>query len=148
MSEKKDVRISESRFKVAEFVSNNFAVTVEPEINLDDLLKPEYWAEVAMYLNPGDIVDVRWDDGKFYCRLYVNQCSRTYANMYVLGHHDLRLGKENETDILDGYIYKWRGPHHRHCIVRVKDGAVMTSEQPSKEDALKWLIQNKTRLAA
>ena len=121
---------------------------MEPEVTIDDLMKPDTWSHVANMMKPGDHVEVHWDDGKYFAQLLVIDATRTYAHMKVREFLDLREGKENENDMLDGYAYKWRGPHHRHCIVRVKDGAVMTSEQATKEDALKWLIQNKTRLVA
>lgn len=129
------------RVRPAEYMRNTWVATVEETVTREDVLKPEFWKNISIQFRPSDLVDVRWDDEKYFGQYYVTHAGRTFAKLKELQWYDLTQ-EDVKHNALDDYIYKWRGPHYKHCIVRVADQTVMTEGHDSKVDALKWLTEN------
>ena len=63
---KRDVMLVEKRMRLAHQVSNRWAVTLDPHMVKEDLFTPRFWSIVGIKLTIGDIIDVRYDDGRAY----------------------------------------------------------------------------------
>ena len=137
----RDVQLLPRRMKPAEEVSTRYAVTLPPEHVHDDLLDPAYWAHVAVQLQPGNILEVRTDNGSHYGRFYVTECSRNHAKLFELEWVKI---EKDATEIPDDvYVYAWKGPTLKHCIIRKSDGAIIHEQMPSKADAMQWIANER-----
>jgi hypothetical protein len=137
----RDVQLQPRRMKPAEEVSTRFAVTIPPEHEHDDLLDPAYWAHVAVQMQPGNILEVRTDTGSHYGRFYVTECSRNHAKLYELEWVKIDKAESEITD--DVYVYAWKGPVMKHCVIRKSDGAVVHEQMPTKAAAQEWIINER-----
>lgn len=141
MEEKRDVQLQTRRMKPAEQVSVRYAVTLEPGHTRMDLDNPAYWAHVAVQLQPGNILEVRTDTGSHYGRFYVTECSRNHAKLHELEWVKIDKDAVEITD--DVYVYAWKGPVMKHCIIRKSDGAVIQEQMPTKAAAQEWIINER-----
>jgi hypothetical protein len=135
----RDVQITSGRVRLATEATNRWGVTLTPDMNYDDLLIPRFWAHVAVKFTPGDIIEVRTDDGTHYGEFYVLSCSRIHVNLKKLRW--VSLGDEDGASYQDPdeLVYKWNGPHDKHCVARVSDGGIVMRGLATKADALKWI---------
>jgi hypothetical protein len=136
----RDVQLAEKRMKAAEFVSTRWAVTLPPEHNHDDLMNPAYWAHVAIQMQPGNILEVRTDTGSHYGRFYVSECSRNHAKLHELEWVEIEKSADVDDDV---YVYGWKGPVMKHCIIRKSDGAVIQEQMPTKAAAQQWILNER-----
>lgn len=128
------------RFGLAEHKINHFAVNADAGTTVDDILKPEYWANVAMHLRPtgGDEITVICDDMSFRAHLWVVNAGHTYANVRLIGEPIVLSAQEaREITIHDSNVFvQWRGPHAMWSVMRrEEDGSkVMLREKLASRD--------------
>ena len=135
----RDVQITSGRMKLATEATNRWGVTLEPHMTYDDLLTPRFWAHVSVKLTPGDIIEVRTDQGSHYGEFIVLSASRIHANLKELSWHNLEDRKGASVEAPEDYAYKWNGPHDQHCVMRTSDNHIVMKGLATKADALKWI---------
>lgn len=145
--EKRDVKLTHTRFKESGYVRTVWCATVPQDVTRKDLLKPEFWSHIAGQARPGDLIDVRVDDESFFAQYYVKSCSRTYVQVFELNWFDLSDAKtEKLQESMEEFEYKYRGPYAKHSILRKSDGAVMIEKLDTKEAAVKWLFDYQQKI--
>lgn len=142
---KRDVQLPSKRFKLAHQLCNRWGVTLAPHMTKEDLFTPRFWAIVGVQLRIGDIVEVRYDDGRAYGEFIVQDSSRIHAVLHEM--HWFDLDKPDKQLVPESYQYKWMGPTWGHCVIRTTDNEPMLKELATKNDALKW-IAGQTKAAA
>lgn len=147
MSEDKprDVLLPGRCFKEASSVCNRWSVVLEPNHQKSDLMNPRFFANMAVKMANGDIIEVRTENETAYGEFIVVESSRIHAKVQELSWHELGKQKADVTEI--EYAYKWRGPQWRHCVVRVSDQHCMVDNLPSKDAALQWIRSYKAQAA-
>jgi hypothetical protein len=138
LASKRDVMLQTTRINLQESVRNYWVATVEPHITREDLLEPSFWSNIALSFRQFDRVEVRQDDGKFFAEYLVLHADKTAAYLKELNWVDLE--KKVKTQNPD-FQYKYRGPHAKHSIVRVKDGSVLIEYLETKAEAERWLTE-------
>ena len=120
-----------------------------PEAGVDfaAVLQPAYWTHVAAKLRPGDMIEVRAEDGTWFAILYVVSAQRLSAKVVPLPGYPLELDA-GEADEIAAFGVKWNGPQHRWAVVRVADKRAMQTGFQSREDAHRWLADNLKSLGA
>lgn len=146
-----DFRVNDidTEFKLAEFTREHWCVTAPHGTTVQDMLKPEVWANVARRLKPWSIIEVRAEDGSFFAQLVVLAAERTWAKCAVLFEVKLTTSDVSKTQDagVSGYQYQWKGAKLGHCIIRINDKEPVHINAPSKADALHWLTERKDQLA-
>lgn len=104
---------------------------------MEDLLRPDFWTNVAAQLKPGDRIEVYPEDGAFFAELLVRSCNRTSAVVLPLRFNDLVGAVEESTDDASFYV-KFRGPR-KHCIMRASDDMPIIEDIETKEQAYREL---------
>lgn len=140
VAEKQEVRVlPPGRWKAIEYANAIYCVTAEVGTPLTDLLKPDYWAHMAVLLRPYDKIFARVDDEAWYAELLVVSCSRNHAVMKLLLKTDLHdAPKQGDTEeTFADYRAEWGGPAHKFRVVRVKDGAVLKHGMVTKGEAVR-----------
>jgi len=137
----RDVQITSGRLKLSGQTSpnNRWSLVLTPEMTRDDLFVPRFWAHIAVNFRPGDIVEVRFDDGSYYGEYYVLDCSRIHVSVKEILWVSLEDKSGASVVSSDEFEYKWRGPMHGHCAVRTQDGEPVVSGLASKSDVQKWI---------
>jgi hypothetical protein len=112
-----------SRFGLAEQMINRFAVNADADTTVEDILKPEYWANVASHLRPhgGDEIVVTCEDMSFRAHLWVVSAGHTWAQVRLIGEPIVEKAQEaREISVTDdGKVFvQWRGPHDRWSVMR------------------------------
>lgn len=122
-----------------------FLVTVSPDVCVQDLLDPAFWAHVsgANFLGDCNIVYVTWEDGAQFAQLYVREYQRTSARMELILHSDFRNKSKKPVPKKDGdkkpdpkFRVFWAGPNGLYRVIRISDDQVMMSDIKDKDKAL------------
>jgi len=129
-----------SRFALAGHKRNVYFITPADGTTLDDVLDPLYWSHVAQRLRPTDLVEVHAEDGSFFAELFVREAGRQQATLVPL--RVVEFEKLKQEPSREGFTAAWKGPHHRWCVVRLADGALIKTECGSKDEAMQWLASN------
>jgi len=136
-----NINLDPSRFKGAEYERNVYVATVEQGTTIDTLELPAFWSHIAAKLRPWDKIEVRCDDGSFYAECIVIDADRTWAKLHVIMGVDLSKKEITPSEakvMADQFEVKWRGPHMKHCVLRVSDGMVLQEGIGTKDEANSW----------
>ncbi len=126
-------------------VVTNLAVT------LDDILRPEYWANVGGLLKeavkrwPFAVVEVIWDDASRYVRLLVIDADDLWAKVKVIEDVDLSGSLleaqelRNNAALNGAYTIKRISASAGWGVIRNTDNRTIKSNMGSKEEAQHWL---------
>jgi hypothetical protein len=119
-----------SRFGLREEKINQFAVNADAGTTIDDILKPEYWGNVARHLRTGggDEIIVVCDDMSFRAHLWVVSAGHTYANVRLIGEPLMAQAQEaKEIQIHESNVFvQWRGPHALWSVMRREENGSKT----------------------
>lgn len=109
--------LSESKFSLASYATNDWSVTLEQSIPYERLFEPDFWSHVARKMRIGDIVRVHSEDTTFYAELYVVAAHRLAAKVVEMRRVDLAPALQVSADA-SPLTVKFRGPHARYCLMR------------------------------
>ena len=140
-----------ARMGLQEHKSHVWIADVEAGTTREQMANPAYWSLVALNFQPLDVVQVRSDDGGFWCELLVVECARHYAKMQELRFFDLH---EQPQVVVPAELVKaghshnvaYRGLHKRWCVERITDGKVVADKLPSKLEAERWRQQHESTI--
>ncbi len=138
-------KIHPSRFKVADGARNVWVIVPEEGTRFEDILDPSYWAHISGKLRPTDRIEVYAEDGAYFAELIVRTSGRLTAQVALLRKVDLDPADQASPAV--GHEVRWRGPHHKHAVVRMKDNQPIQTGFETKESALQWLSLNARTLA-
>lgn len=129
------------RFTLDEHTNQNWTLTVEENTTLEDVLKPEFLANVAAKMRPYDRVRVRVDSGEWYAELLVITCGRVWAKLVPVFTVDLACKEveQIESEAYDQFLVKHRGPHLGWCVLRKADNESIKEKCQTKQEAQSWL---------
>ncbi len=135
------MKLDVTRFSLAEQVNQGWTVTVESGTTLQDVLQPEFFANVSSRLRPYDRMYVRIDTGEWYAELLVLSCGRVWAKLIPVFTLDLTTQdvEVSQADAADRYLIQYRGPHLKFCVIRRVDKAPIKEQLENKAEAQAWL---------
>lgn len=135
------MKLTVERCALGEQVNQTWIITAESGTTLEDIAKPEYFANVANKMRPYDKVFARVDTGEWYAELLVVSCGRAWAKTIPLQVVDF-VGKETEVVPRDGsdeYDVRYKGPHLKFCVIRKSDNEMIKDHLQSQAEANGWL---------
>lgn len=134
--------LNPSRMKECEFERTVYTITAHENTEPDDLLKPEYWTNVAEKFKPFDKVEARADDGSWYAEYLVMETSRRWTRMHLLAAHNLTTADVSLTQVkLGEFGIEWKGPARKFCVIRLADQEMIHEGEASKAGAHAWLAE-------
>ena len=134
-------KIHPSRFNLAETKRNVWHITPPDGTPFDALLDPSYWTHVSRKLRPTDRVEVFAEDGSYFAEFYVISAGDQSAKVALMRKIDLGEVVEDIAGI-PGFKAMWRGPHHKHAVIRTKDNAPVQTGFDTREEAIEWIALN------
>ncbi len=133
-----------------------YAIVHDKNTELEDVLEPSYWAHHANRFVVGGgsgfpEVTLVWEDGSRYLRLIVLGTGHLSAVVKVL--EDKRLDDQQTAEISREnpdvpFLYAWKGPTKRHCVIRAKDKEIVKDGFATKEAADKEIAEMNRASAA
>jgi len=136
----RDVVLHPSRMGGSEYLRQDWVCTAEQGTQIEDLLDPAYWAHVSAQFKPYDHVEVRIDDGTWLVQLLVLEASRNWARVHLLQEHKLTTSDVSQTQATaPKHKVEWKGPHLKHCVIRIADSEVVKDGISDKRDAYLWM---------
>lgn len=124
-----------------------YAHSPEYGVDLDTVMKPEYWSHVAQLLRPGYVVVVTAADMSWRAELMVRAAGRNEALMGLVSHVEFGEVEEPMPEGLP-FEVKWRGPARKFGVIRKVDSEVLRDEFVTKEAASQWLRNHMKAVAA
>lgn len=144
---RKQRAVHPTRFRVAEGARNTWNVIPEIGTPLEAVLESGYWVNNAAKLRPHDRIEVDAEDGSWTATLFVRSTSKLGAVVSLLTEH--KFDPMDAKPAFDDYRVVWKGPIHKHAVVRASDEkTILQGSFDSKEAALGWLAVNAKSLAA
>lgn len=142
MTEKKrNVQIIPARLQLAEFQRQDWVANAEFGTTVNDIMEPSYWSHVASLMKPYDHIEVRAEDGTWIAYLVVMSCDRTWARVALdremkLTTKDVSLSQAVKHEIA------WKGPQHKHAVIRLSDSQMIKAGFDNKEEARTWMVEH------
>lgn len=134
-------KIRSGQFKGAEFTRIIFSAQPDAGTGVEDLLRPDFWANIAEQLKPGARIEVMPIDGAYFAELLVLSSNRNAAVVVPLRVVDLvatvaitESGEDPE------YSVKFRGPR-KFCVIRNSDGQPVIEDIDTKDLAYRELAE-------
>lgn len=131
------------RMQLAETQRIIYQAVVDPKVKRADLQKPEFWKHVARKLQPYTRLEVVTDDGQYFCELLVLNAGHNWAAVKELRYIEL----DSKTDVIkqssamDQYEIAWKGPIHKHVVLRKEDGEIVKSQMGTRKEAETFLSE-------
>lgn len=120
-----NMRARPTRMSLLNYTTNHWGLIVPPDVGMDQLMLPEFWAHVALrQLKPFDDVRVSCEDGSWTVLLFAREVERAAARMGVIWYKNF-----DEADCApelipaesEEYKVKWRGPQIKFVVIRLSD---------------------------
>ena len=125
--------------KQADYTRLVWSITPEPNVTIEDILKPEFWANVSRNLRSGHRVEIIPQDNSYFAEVFVMAASTNWAKVILLRKVDLI--EKNETNVeTSGCIVKWAGPHDKWRITRGTE--VISKGHEDESLAYAWLTEH------
>jgi len=137
--DKRDVVLNPQRIGLAEYRRQDYVVNAEIGTTIQDIMEPSYWAHVASQMQPYDHIEVRMESGEWIAELIVLAVGRNWLKVFLAANHELEAVDPDMERKTATHVIKWRGPQHRHSVVRLLDDAVLQDGFEDKPAAQAWL---------
>lgn len=120
-----NMRARPTNLVLLDYATRQWGLFVPPDVGMDQLLLPEFWAHVAVrQLKPFDDVRVSCEDGSWTALLFAREVERAAARMGVIWYKNF-----DEADCApkltpaerEEYEVKYRGPQIKHVVIRKSD---------------------------
>lgn len=128
------------RMKLAEYDRQEWIVDLEYGVTRQDVLRQDFWAHYAQMMKPYDHIECRSADDTWVSFLRVIAVERTSAKVFEMHFYSLEAPKLAPVDRL--HEVQWKGPTHRHSVIRLADQTMVKSGFQSKEDAETWMAEH------
>lgn len=135
------VILDPQRMHLAEHSRQDWVVNVEAGTTVEDILEPAYWSHIASSMEPFDRIDARMETGEWLLELIVVECGRNWARVHLAKKHELQAVVAEAPPALKHRV-EWKGPQHKHVVIRLADNEVIQSGFSDKAAAQQWLAQH------
>ena len=125
-------KILPSQLKQADQARSFYVASPAAGTTRADMLKPSYWAPLALLLNAGDRIDALEPEGLWYLSLVVLSRNDYGLRMGEIGYTEFAapVANDGQCEIsFAGPVEKWRV---------VRNGIIYNQGLPTKEAAQKW----------
>jgi hypothetical protein len=142
------VILNPQRIGLAEYMRQDWVVNAVDGTTIQDVLNPGYWAHCLAEkpMQPYDEVTVREDTGLWVLKLLVLEVGVGWAKTAVLHKYD--LADEIATPAAAArHRVEWKGPQHKHAVIRNSDDAMVQEGFSKAADAQIWLKQHEAATA-
>lgn len=138
--------ILQNHFHQAQTKRNLWVAELDPNTKYEDVLKTEFWPNVARQMTPGDIITVRPADMSYFAELIVVYAAPTEDKGWIKVA-ELRYVHLDKTvpasDFDKEELYPKLAGVARWRVMKRSTNEVMVSNLATKDDAINWIKQFK-----
>lgn len=121
-----------------------FVATIPHSTTMEDILKPEYWANVYKKLTAHKThIHANWEDGSRLVVLRVIGVGVNYAKVRVMHDYsfveDIEKSKPRESGNIDDYEVAFKTYHHKWSVIRKSDKSYVKDMFDTEVEAREWL---------
>lgn len=132
----------EARMGLAEYRQQCWVVDAEEGVTVEQILSPGYWAYTAFKFQMYDRIEVRQETGDWILELIVLKSGNNWANVLLAAKHDLVGAAIEAPAAAIKHQVVFKGPHKKHCVIRLSDSALIQDGFSTKVEADAWLINH------
>lgn len=145
-------KILDRDFGLEETFNRRWAVNLNPQQSLDDVMRPEFFAHVTGKVRGhdkksgiGDILVVRQVNTGLYAELIITEIGDTFLHC-----KPLRMVEPEKIDIPDEvpFTTRWNVGLRCHEVLRKMDNAVMAGDFQTRTAAKAWIDNHMKAMAA
>lgn len=136
-TEKQAPRLPAGELRLQEHGARKFVAYISRDVEKEDVLRPEFWANVSGTLMTWDEIELRREDRRFRVNVLVKNAGRAYADVMVTAYDVLNAAPPQATVIPEGYKVDWRGDRSLWGVLRGAD--VIRDGFQTDSAALDWL---------
>jgi hypothetical protein len=136
-----------TRWQLGEFMNQRHSVSPASGTPFEDLLRPEFWANITR-IKAGDIIEVRAEDSSYFAELYVLKRERNSATVAVIRAPVALVAAYKPLPGEVRFKIEFAGSHGKWRVVRLSDNAPMRDRFETEGDARKWLADYERLVAA
>lgn len=131
-AKKKEEKLVRKPLKKEQAEYTRIIWSVEPEntVEVEDMLKPDFWAHISREMRSGHRIEVMPPDKHYFAEFFVMAASINWAKVILLRKVDL-IGKDDDTEV-SGFSVEWAGPTDKW---RVKNGLEVISKGHQDKEA-------------
>jgi hypothetical protein len=134
-----------TRYKLAEHARQHHQIIPETGTKFEDVLAPGYFAHVAGFMRPLDIIEVMPEEMHYFAELLVRAKSDKALDVSPIRYVEFPRLVRN---VVANFAIEFRGPVLKNCVVRLRDDFVVQQGFDTPERANNWLALNQRGLAA
>lgn len=127
-----------TRIQPAEHGRNVWLIDAESSEHPEDFLKLEFYAHVAKNFRPFDHIEIRTDDGQYWCELLVLAADVTWAKVKLLREHRLEYVEQQAIGATD-FEVSYKGRVRLWCVIRKSDKSAVSEGHNDRGAANAWL---------
>lgn len=120
---------------------------IEAGTDEEDLLKPEYWADVANRLRDRNHIEAEWTDGTKLVSLRVIGVGMDYAKVHKIASYDFTKAAVATSD-LSQFIVEHKGDTRKWSIIRKSNKRYVKYGFDGEDDATNYLKEHIAEMAA
>ena len=138
---KRSPMITAARMRLSEYERQDWVANIEYGWTVEDIKRPEFWANMAMFMKPYDHIEARSEDGSWIAYLIVTGTDRTWARVCVDRIVNLTTKDVSTSQAALGpkHRVEWKGPQHKFAVIRLADDAMIKREFQEKDQAITWM---------
>jgi hypothetical protein len=144
-------RIKPARFKaqVHGYENTEWRAIVEFGTPYEEVLKTDFWAHVAeaRQVKIGDDIIVVPDDVSYRAHLFVRDVGPKWVKVTQLDKIEFDSTPLDSAESTE-FKVEWKGPHHKHAIVRISDNQLVQTGFKTAADARLGMADHIKAMAA
>lgn len=138
------LKLLSGKLKRAEHERMVYRIKPDDGTEIEDIMRPEFWAHVGRVLRPFDLIEVVFNNGQRFLELVVMDAGPLWAKVAIKTDIDLASAKKEAGEVRDEveanaqYRVEWKGGA-KWCVIRASDNEIIERNLASKEEAGKYL---------
>lgn len=133
-----------SRIQSQEFARNVWLIHPEVGTEAEELLAPDYWANIAHQLRQKDRIEAWSEDLKWYAEYLVLDVGRNWAKVHLCDASVEELhafDPQSANMVLTGHTIEYGGLVAKWRVVRDKDKSTLKDKCATNGEAIAWLTE-------
>lgn len=129
--------LRESMVRVARQTRVVYSVQAPAGSSVEDIVKPEFWINIAPKLRPCDQLEVIPEDMAYFARLMVVDVNSLGVYVKVLDFVEIDTNVPSEAEL--SYEVKWAGPVDKFRVMRTSNNEVIERGFATKAEAHNYI---------
>lgn len=132
--------LNPSMIQMAEHVRNEYHITPEHGVTVEQMKDEAYWAHVSNVLRLKDIINATPEDLSWYAQFIVVSVGLNRAEVKLLNF--VKLASNDASPANENYTVRWGSPKTKFRVFRNSDNAVVGEGFDTEVAANNWIISN------